>query len=236
LIGEVRDEVRLYGQVFQPAVPGGEGLTSRAKARSNGPLRWHTDRCDVVGLFCVRAARRGGTSRVVSVPAVSNAIHSRRPDLHALLCRDYYRSRQGEEVGGECRYYALPIFAIRDGRFTTQYSRTFVEAAQSISEVPRLSAAQDEALDLLAEVCDELGFEMELRPGDMQFLNNHVIYHGRTAYVDEPGPAQDRLLFRLWLAPPNSRPLPPGFEVLWGSIEGGTVRGGIAQTRTPASA
>jgi hypothetical protein len=236
LIGEVRDEVRLYGQVIQPAVPASEGLTSRAKARSNGPLRWHTDRCDVVGLFCVRAAQRGGRSRVVSVPAVSNAILSRRPDLHALLCRDYYRSRQGEEVGGEGRYYALPIFAIRDGRFTTQYSRTFVEAAQNISEVPRLSAAQAEALDLLAEVCDELCFEMDLRPGDMQFLNNHVIYHGRTAYVDEPGPGQDRLLFRLWLATPNSRPLPPEFEALWGSIQGGAVRGGIAQTHRPAPA
>ncbi|HEV8437102.1 MAG TPA: TauD/TfdA family dioxygenase [Methylomirabilota bacterium] len=230
LIGEVRDETRLYGEVVQPAVPAGAGVTSRAKARSSGPLRWHTDRCDVVGLLCVRSARQGGISRVVSVPAVSNAILERRPDLHALLCRDYHRSRQGEEVGGERAYYALPVFAMRDGRFTTQYSRTFVEAAQKIPEVPRLTPAQDEALDLLAAVCDELGYEMELYPGDMQFLNNHVVYHGRTAYVDEPGPRQDRLLLRLWLAPPNSRPLPEGFEALWGTVKGGAVRGGIAQT------
>jgi len=66
----------------------------------------------------------------------------------------------------------------------------------------------------------------------MQFLNNHVIYHGRTAYVDEPELDRDPLLLRLWLAPPNSRPLPPGFEALWGSIEGGAVRGGIAQARS----
>ena len=37
LIGEVRDEIRLYGEVVQPAVPKGEGVTSRAKARSSGP-------------------------------------------------------------------------------------------------------------------------------------------------------------------------------------------------------
>jgi Taurine catabolism dioxygenase TauD, TfdA family len=234
LIGEVRDEVRLYGEVIQPAVDSREGLTSRAKARSNGPLRWHTDRCDVVGLFCVRAARQGGVSRVVSVPAVSNALLARRPDLHALLCRDYVRTRQGEEVGGERACYAMPIFAMRDGRFTTQYSRTFVEAAQKIDGTPRLTHAQDEALDLLALVCDELAFEMELRPGDMQFLNNHVIYHGRTAYTDLSEPGQDRLLLRLWLAPPSSRPLPDGFEVLWGSVEPGAVRGGIAQPLSPA--
>jgi hypothetical protein len=230
LIGEVRDEIRLYGEVVQPAVPKGEGVTSRAKARSSGPLRWHTDRCDVVGLLCVRSARRGGTSRVVSVPAVSNAILERRPDLHALLCSDYHRSRQGEEAGGEASCYAMPIFAMRDGKFTTQYSRTFVEAAQKIAAIPRLTRAQDEALDFLAEVCDEYAYEMELRPGDIQLLNNHVIYHGRTAYEDAPEPGGDRLLLRLWLAPPNSRPLPEGFEVLWGSIKGGAVRGGIAQS------
>jgi TfdA family taurine catabolism dioxygenase TauD len=229
LIGEVREEVRLYGEVVEPAVPKSEGVTSRAKARSSGPLRWHTDRCDVVGLLCVRAARRGGTSRVVSVPAVSNAIRARRPDLHALLCADYHRSRQGEEAGGEASCYALPIFAMRDGKFTTQYSRTFVEAAQKIAGIPRLTAAQDEALDLLVSVCDEYGYEMALEPGDIQLLNNHVIYHGRTAYQDALEAGRDRLLMRLWLAPPDSRPLPEGFEVLWGTTRGGAVRGGIAQ-------
>src|SRR4029077_17399778 len=221
-----RAGVRLYGGVVQPAVPkpvvpNNDGVTSRAKARSSGPLRWHTDRCDVVGLLCVRAARRGGRSRVVSVRAVSNAILARRPDLHALLCADYYRSRQGEEAGGEASCYAMPIFAARDGKFTTQYPRTFVEAAQKIASIPRLTTAQDAALDLLAEVCDEHAYEMELGAGDIHLLNNPVVYHGRTAYEDAEGPGRDRLLLRLWLAPPNSRPLPDGFETLWGSIRGG---------------
>jgi hypothetical protein len=124
----------------------------------------------------------------------------------------------------------MPIFAMHEGKFTTQYSRTFVEAAQKIATIPRLTPAQNEALDLLAAVCDELAYEMELGPGDIQLLNNHVVYHGRTAYEDPEEPGRDRLLMRLWLAPPNSRPLPPGFEVLWGSVKGGAVRGGIAQS------
>ena len=72
---------------------------------------------------------------------------------------------------------------------------------------------------------------MALEPGDMQLLNNHVIYHARTAYVDDPNAKRDRLLFRLWLSMPNSRALPQGFEVLWGSVEAGAPRGGIAQPR-----
>ncbi|HUG37885.1 MAG TPA: TauD/TfdA family dioxygenase, partial [Candidatus Limnocylindrales bacterium] len=107
---------------------------------------------------------------------------------------------------------------------------TFVEAAQRVPGIPRMSAAQDEALDLLAEVAQELCYEMTLEPGDIQLLNNHVIYHGRTAYEDETAPDTDRLLLRLWLSMPNSRALPDGFEVLWGSIEPGAPRGGIGQT------
>jgi hypothetical protein len=41
-----------------------------------------------------------------------------------------------------------------------------------------------------------------------------------------------RLLYRLWLSMPNSRPLPSGHEVLWGSIAPGALRGGIGQVPT----
>jgi hypothetical protein len=229
LIGEVRDENRRYGQVREPSMDATLGRSSRSKARSAGPLRFHTDRCDVVALLCVRPARRGGLSKIVSAVAVSNAILERRPDLHVLLCRDYWRSRQGEEAGGEKKVFALPLFCRHEGRFTTQYSRTFVEAAQKLPEVPRMTAAQDEALDLHAEMCEELCFTMALEPGDWQLLNNHVIYHGRTDYKDAEGVDQDRLLLRLWLATPNSRALPPGYVPIWGTTASGVPRGGIAQ-------
>jgi Taurine catabolism dioxygenase TauD, TfdA family len=229
LIGEVRDEVRRYGAVHEPTQEAILGRSSRSKARSSGPLRFHTDRCDVVTLLCVRRARAGGLSKLVSAVSVSNAILARRPDLHALLCQDYWRSRQGEEAGGEREVYALPVWAVHGDKFTTQYSRTFVEAAQKLERVPRLTAAQEEALDMHAAVCEELAFTMTLEPGDLQLLNNHVIYHGRTAYEDEDGRDRDRLLLRQWLAPPNSRPLPTGFEALWGTTAPGVPRGGIAQ-------
>ena len=232
LIGEVRDELRVYGEVRQPAMPGrttDAPPTSRYKARSSGPLRFHTDRCDVVALLCVRQARAGGKSKVASSVAIHDAMARRRPELRNLLLQDYHRSREGEEAGGESRTYALPVWGIHEGRFTSQYSRTFVEAAQRLPGVPPLSAAQDEALDLLAELAEELCYDMTLIPGDIQLLNSHVTYHARTAYEDDAPSGQDRLLYRLWLSMPNSRALPPGFEVLWGRIEAGALRGGIDQ-------
>ena len=232
LIGEVRDENRRYGEVREPSMDPTLGRSSRSKARSAGPLRWHTDRCDVVSLLTIRKAKQGGLSKIVSAVSVSNAIRERRPDLHALLCQDYVRSRQGEESGGERKTFAMPIFCWHEGKFSTQYSRTFVEAAQKLPGVPPHTPAHDEALDLHAAVCEELCLVMDFEPGDLQLLNNHVIYHGRTDYEDAVGQDQDRLLLRLWLATPNSRPLPPSYLPIWGTTAPGVPRGGIAQAAT----
>ena len=230
LIGEVRDELRAYGAVRESYASGVDGrpVSSRYKTRGSGALRFHTDRCDVIALLCARAAKSGGVSRLVSAVAIHNEILARRPDLLALLYEDYHRARMGEEAGGEEKTYALPIFAVRDGYFTTQYSRTFVEAAQQLDGVPPLTAAQTEALDLLHEVADELCLEVAFEPGDLQLINNHVIYHARRAFEDDAGD-DGRLLLRLWLAMANSRPLPAGHQVLWGAVEPGALRGGIAQ-------
>jgi len=203
-------------------------VSSKARTLSNGQLRYHTDRCDVVALFCVHAAAAGGESRVTSISAIHDTIFERRPDLLTRLYEPYTRSRLGEEQGGEHDTYDLPVFGVADGKLTSHYSRTYIEAAQEMPGVAPLNEQGWEALDLLAEVADELAFEMTMQPGDMQFLNNHAIYHARTAYRDPPeGPG--RLMHRLWLSVPNSRRLPDDHRVLWGSVAAGVPRGGIGQ-------
>jgi Taurine catabolism dioxygenase TauD, TfdA family len=235
LMREIRDEGQAvgerYGQI--PASHGpGVVLSSYARTLSNGPLRYHTDRCDVVGLLCARQARTGGISKLASSVAVHNEMLRRRPDLVAVLYQDVYRSRFGEEADRHEAVYPLPIFGVRDGKFTSHYSLTFIEVAQMVPGVPPLSAAQREAIDLLMALADELSFAMRFEPGDMQLVNNHVIYHARTAFEDDAGSGQVRLLYRLWLSMPNSRALPPGHEILWGSTEAGALRGGIGQVAT----
>jgi len=219
------DTDALQGHRFQSR-DGSEFASSKARTLSSGPLRFHTDRCDIVALLCLQQATTGGVSQIASSVAVHNLILERRPDLLELLFQPYYRSRLGEEKGGEKKPYALPVFGLRDGKFTSHYSRTYVEAAQELDEVPPLSAEQNEALDLLAEACHELCMETTLQPGEMQFLNNHVIYHARTAFEDEGN--SRRNLRRLWLAAPNSRALPDDHAVLWRNVNGGARRGGIA--------
>ena len=87
--------------------------------------------------------------------------------------------------------------------------------------------AQWEALDTLADVCRELHAAHDFEPGEMQILNNHVVYHARDPYEDHEDLDRKRLLYRLWICPPVNRALPHGHEVLWRNIEANTVRGGI---------
>lgn len=76
---------------------GSSFLSSYARAVSSGPLRFHTDRTDVVGLLCVGQAKEGGVSKVASTCAIHNEILRRRPDLLELLFKPYPRSKLGEE-------------------------------------------------------------------------------------------------------------------------------------------
>ena len=69
-----------------------------------------------------------------------------------------------------------------------------------------------------------------VRPGDIQLVNNHVLFHDRTAFEDWPEPERRRDLLRLWLAPPGAQPLAEVFSQRFGSIEVGE-RGGIPVPR-----
>ena len=234
LMRDIRDEGgdlgKRYGQVD---TKDGKGpfLSSYARTLSNGRLRFHTDRTDVVALLCVRQARAGGVSTICSSAAVHNAFLERRPDLLDVLFQDFPRSRLGEESDRPETVYGLPIFGVRDGKFTSHYSLTYIEAAQLVPGVAKLTTAQHEAIEMLMALAEELAFEMTLEPGDIQFLNSHVTYHGRTPFEDDRTTGHDRLLYRIWLSMPNSRALPEGHEVLWGSIAPGAQRGGIGQVR-----
>jgi len=217
--GELLGEVRDYGEVMGKA-------TSRGY-RAAGALRFHTDRCDVVALACVRQGQSGGNNVVVSTPHIHNWLLERDPEALDLLHAPWHHSRQGEGQKTEQPWYRNPIFALHKGRFTSQYSRAYVETADQLPGVPRVTEAQWKALDRLAELAQGEGLLVRLEPGEMQFLNNHVTYHSRDKVIDWDDPAKKRMLYRLWLSMPQSRELPADFDELWGPTGAGVVRGGV---------
>jgi hypothetical protein len=198
---------------------------------------FHTDSCDIVGLLCLKTARSGGLSSIVSSMAIYNEMATRRPDLVRRLFQSFPTDRRGEVPEGKKPFFEMPVYNDYAGYLSAIYSGTYIRSAQRFPEARQLSAEDLEALEMLDTLANDsdLRLDMELRPGDMQFLHNHTILHDRTAFLDWPEPERKRHLLRLWLAAPGARPLPPVFAERYGSTTIGD-RGGIIcpQTRLHA--
>lgn len=229
VLAEVKDETGVGAAVATGS--------ARARSRSTGALRFHTDKCDLLCLMCASNGIAGGVSRIVSTVAIHDTMLLRRPDLVEVLYGDFWRARPADEEGEEMarRPFPMPVFARGpDGAFTSQYSRTYVELAQGMPGVPPLTPRQVEAMDMLAALAEELCLEMPFEPGQIQLMNQHVTYHGRTAYQD--GAAGRRNLLRIWLASPLSRALPEGHAGQWGDVRAGALRGGAIPGRSALAA
>ena len=189
---------------------------------------YHADSCDIVALMCLNKAKRGGASTIVSSTTLYNEMLGRDPDLTRVLFEPFCVDRRGEIPPGMTPYYTIPIFNWHEGLLTGYYVRRYIESAQRFEDVPRLTERQIAALDLLDSLADDerLHLKMDFEPGDIQLLHNHQILHDRTAFEDWPEPERKRHLLRLWLCPPDGRPLPEVFSQRWGSIKVGD-RGGI---------
>jgi Taurine catabolism dioxygenase TauD, TfdA family len=190
---------------------------------------FHTDSVDIVALLCLKTAKAGGLSRIVSSMLLYAEMVRRRPDLAAVLFEPFCFDRRDEVPPGKKGYYETPIFHWYADNLTVMYgNRYYIESAQRFPEVPRLTAKQIEALDLFDMLANDPAnyLDIEFQPGDIQLLNNHVILHDRTDYEDWPDPERKRHLLRLWLCPPNGRPLPPVFADRYGGTDVGN-RGGI---------
>ena len=173
-------------------------------------LPFHNDSTDVVGLLCLRKAKSGGASLIVSSTAVYNEMLARRPDLARALAEPFCVDRRGEESAGQKPYYVTPCFNWFKGRMFNRYNRSYIESAQRFADVPRLAPRQVEALDLMDALCADpaLRLNMQFEPGDMQFVCNYVVLHSRTEYEDHPEPDRKRHLLRLWLRTPGFAELP----------------------------
>jgi hypothetical protein len=189
---------------------------------------FHTDSCDVVGLLCLRRAKSGGESMLVSAPSIYNAFLERRPDLLPRLFDPIATDRRGEIPDGMKPYFEIPVFTLHRGFLNVMYQRQYIDSAQRFPDALRLTADHGEALDLFDELANDpdLSLAMSLEPGDMQFVHNHTMLHDRTGFVDWPEPERRRHLLRLWLSVPGDRPLPECFAERFGTTTIGD-RGGI---------
>jgi hypothetical protein len=194
---------------------------------------FHTDSTDVVGLLCLKAARSGGKSLLVSAETLFNQMQRTRPDLVPRLFDLVATDRRGEIPPGAKAYFEIPVLSWHEGFLTVQYQRQYIDSAQRFPDAPKLTEKQIEALDYFDALANDpdLHIAMQLEPGDMQFVYNHSQLHDREAFTDHPEPEKRRHLLRLWLSLEGDRPLPSCFATRYGTTEVGN-RGGIVTENT----
>ncbi len=187
-----------------------EGDTRRAY-RSPDALSLHIDSVDVAALLCLRRAKQGGMSLVTSSFAVHNAILKERPDLIPLLYRGYHCMHSEADSTGEdpMTPYRIPVFGpVGDHLICNFHSRPMARSL-GVGELGSDPKSM-EALEVFKEIAEreELLHRRMLEPGDLQFLNNRTVLHGRTDFEDHAGLDQKRLMLRLWLTMPDWAPMP----------------------------
>src|SRR5690606_17035720 len=134
---------------------------------------------DIVGLLCLKRAKSGGESMLVSGMAVYNEARARDPELAAELLQFNAVDRRGEVPAGMQPYYWSSPLTWFEGQLTVHYQRQYIDSAMRFAELPRLTAKRVAALDLFDSICNspEMRLEMAFMPGDIQFVHNHVLLH-----------------------------------------------------------
>ena len=206
LLGHVYDHGRTYGNID---VRGYE---------TNAYLPYHTDAGDMVGLLCLRRGLEGGLSSIVSSATVHNEVLAQHPEYLGLLYNGfYYIRREAALTDRGVSERPIPVFGCQDGVVSCRYLRNQINAGAVKRGVP-LTPIEQAALDFFDEQTRraDLRLDMDLQPGDIQFINNYTTLHSRTGFVDGPLPHQKRHMLRLWLQFPRRWPLAPEFPAHMG--------------------
>lgn len=198
LLGHVRDEGR---KLTDP---------NTRPYQTSAKLDFHSDQLpvDILGLFCVRTAKKGGQSYLVSALTVHNVLLKERPDVLETLYKPFNLDWRGENPDGEKPWYACPMFSYHDGKVSSRItSRVFFESVKRWGDELAMTDKQREALDVVQEISERpsLRLAMDFKEGDMQFINNHTLLHARSEYEDYDEPHLKRHLLRMWISAPEGK-------------------------------
>lgn len=203
LLGDVTD------QNVNPNDP-----TVRGNEIGGAALPFHCDGSDLVGLMCLENGIEGGLSTIANAVFIHNQLTLEAPELAAELYQPQPNDFRGEQPKGKKGWYEIPVFTELSDRLFVRCIPPYILASQRHEDAPRLTEKTKAALTRLVELANDPAnhIAMKLEPGDIQFINNYHVLHGRTAYKDGANPGTKRHLKRLWLETNVLKDRPPYFQ------------------------
>ena len=166
---------------------------------------------DLVGLFCINQAKKGGISKFVSTYTIHNQILNEQNDKLKTLYEKFYFDKRGEFQTNESKTVFEPVFVFENGKLHCRYLRNYIISGHELENVP-LSPLQKDSIDLLEQITQvpENILSYDLKTNDMIFFDNHRMLHGRTEFEDYEEEDKKRRLLRTWIKM-NSREKKPEF-------------------------
>lgn len=173
---------------------------------TNIEIRFHIDNAynttppEYVGLLCLKTAKSGGVSRVLSFHTVHNALLAHHKELLARLYQPFWFDRQREFFPGEPETFFAPVFTLGDEDLQARFSVHQINSGYALQGQPvdnEGAAALAATLGIFED--PEVSIDFEFKPGEIQFVDNRALGHSRTEFEDWPEPERRRHLIRLWL-------------------------------------
>ncbi|NRF72065.1 TauD/TfdA family dioxygenase [Aquincola sp. S2] len=193
LVYDVRDLGKPPGNGVRPDV-------------TNAEQNFHTDNSynlcapDYVALLCLRPAKEGGISSIVSFHSVYNEMLRKHPQLIDRLFAPYLFDRNREHAPDAPPVISHPLMQVVDGRLSCRLSHRHVINGYRMAGI-ELDRLGEDALETLEQTMREARFAREFffEPGQIQIVDNRRLGHRRTGYVDFTQEDRKRHLVRLWL-------------------------------------
>lgn len=155
---------------------------------------------DIMGLVCVHQAPQGGMSRAASLVTAHDELSATAPDLLARLYENFYWDRQAEHGGNEDLTTWRPVFERHGERLMVRYYDDYIRNGYKLMKTP-IDPLGNDALNAMREIVERPDncIEFRLEPGQIEFIDNQTVSHGRTAFEDAPETPAPRHMLRFWL-------------------------------------
>jgi hypothetical protein len=180
---------------------------------SAGGQPTHTDSCNIVAMISLRKAKTGGASKLVSSHRVHNILLDACPGLLRILYEGFFLRLADSDAKAAGRSspltdHKVPVYMETKGWINCFFQRGYMKRgleSGTVSYTPEETAA----VDVFASVSNhpDLVLRQMLEVGDMQFVNNRTVMHGREQFEDYPEKQRRRHLLRLWLHVPEWPPM-----------------------------
>lgn len=173
---------------------------------TNAEQNFHTDNSynlcapDYVSLLCLRPAKEGGISSIVSFHSVYNEMLTKHPRLVDRLFAPYLFDRNKEHAPDAPPVISHPLMQVVGGRLTSRLSHRHVINGYGMAGV-ELDPLGEDALETLEATMNQAHLirEFFFEPGQIQIVDNRRLGHRRTVYTDFAEADRKRHLVRLWL-------------------------------------